>query len=550
MAAPRAGAHVRHDTSGAEETTLAARAVLALTPRRSRRSLTAVRYASAPAAVLSAALVQYALLPEPAIAPFVFFYFGIALVGSLAGSGPAIVATLIAAALANYTFVPPYMAWALSGPALTATALFVLSGGPIALLCGSLRQSLLRTQRIARELRQQGEDRKRDEAALRESEEKLREADVRKNEFLGVLSHELRNPLAPIRNSLYILGRTPPGSEQARRSLAVIERQVQQLARLTDDLLDVTRISRGKVRLQRERIDLSALVRRTAEDHRQLFVNEGIQLDVVVADDPVWVHADPTRIGQVIGNLLHNSAKFTPPGGSATLSLDAGEGLASITVRDSGVGIAPDVLTRLFEPFVQADSTLDRSTGGLGLGLALVKGLVELHGGSVSARSDGIGKGATFVVELALDRRRSARLSPVAERPSEGARRVLLVEDNADAALSMKEALEMNGHEVDVAYSGPEGLDKARTFRPEVILCDIGLPTMNGFQVARALRADPQLEAIALIALSGYAQPEDIERSREAGFDLHLAKPVDVDMLQRMMAEVATSAAARGTRLG
>jgi two-component system CheB/CheR fusion protein len=377
----------------------------------------------------------------------------------------------------------------------------------------------------------------------------LREADRRKNEFLGMLSHELRNPLSPIRNSLYILGRAAPGGEQARRALAVIDRQVQHTTRLVDDLLDVTRISRGKVRLQRERVDLGELARRTVEDHRDLFAHIGVRLEVRIAAEPVVVNADATRISQVIGNLLQNAAKFTRRGGETTLAVEQNDGFAVVTVRDTGAGIAPEVLRRLFEPFVQADSTLDRSTGGLGLGLALVKGLAELHGGTVTAHSEGVGTGATFTVRLPLDRRRAPRLTvvPAGRAPPGPARRVLVIEDNSDAAQSLKEALELNGHVVDVASTGSDGLDKVRGLDPDVVLCDIGLPGMDGFEVARRIRADPGCRGVALIALSGYAQAEDLERSKEAGFDLHLAKPPDLETLERAIADVRETAAARAS---
>jgi CheY-like chemotaxis protein len=235
----------------------------------------------------------------------------------------------------------------------------------------------------------------------------------------------------------------------------------------------------------------------------------------------------------VIGNLLNNAAKFTPRGGRTTISLRRGDGdHAVLTVRDTGVGIGPEVLSRLFEPFVQSETTLDRSTGGLGLGLALVKGLVEQHRGDVAVHSDGVGRGATFVVRLPLERRQTPRLTLMPQAEGRFARRILLVEDNQDSANTLREAFEMNGHVVEVAFTGFDGIDKARAFRPDVILCDIGLPGMDGYEVARRIRADPLLRGIPLFALSGYAQPEDVERSREAGFDLHLAKPVDLDELE------------------
>jgi PAS domain S-box-containing protein len=393
-------------------------------------------------------------------------------------------------------------------------------------------------------------ERKRAEAALEEANARLREADRRKNDFLGMLSHELRNPLAPIRNSLYILSRAQPGGEQARRALAVIERQVQQTAHLVDDLLDVTRITGGKIRLRRERVELQAVARHAVEDHRDVFAKNGVRLEVVCADEPVVVEADPTRIAQVIGNLLQNAVKFTPRGGQTTVSVERHGGSGVITVRDTGAGIAPDVAPRLFEPFMQAETTLDRSAGGLGLGLALVKGLVELHGGSVSAQSEGLGKGATFVIQLPLETRSAPRLAVVPAAPRrEPKRRVLLIEDNIDSAETLKEALELNDHAVEIALTGTDGLEKARSLKPDVIVCDIGLPGMDGFHVAREIRADPDLKQVPLIALSGYAQQEDLEKARQAGFDEHVAKPPDLETLIRMVAEIGSAPAGRAPTL-
>jgi CheY-like chemotaxis protein/anti-sigma regulatory factor (Ser/Thr protein kinase) len=255
----------------------------------------------------------------------------------------------------------------------------------------------------------------------------------------------------------------------------------------------------------------------------------------------VFVNADSTRITQVMGNLLQNAVKFTARGGRTTLSVERTDGFGVLTVRDTGAGIAREVMPQLFQPFVQAEKTLDRSAGGLGLGLALVKGLVELHGGTVSAHSDGVGKGATFVARLPLERRRAPRLEIVPTAPAPGPKRhVLVIEDNIDSAETLKEALELNDHVVDIALTGPDGLEKARSLKPDVVVCDIGLPGMDGFQVARTIRSDPHLRAVPLIALSGYAQPEDLEKSREAGFDLHLAKPPELETLERAIAQVQT----------
>ncbi len=372
------------------------------------------------------------------------------------------------------------------------------------------------------------------------AEEALREADRRKDEFLAMLAHELRNPLAPIRNAVGVLKLVGSTDGQAGRARGMIERQVAHLARLVDDLLDVSRISRGKILLRKERADLVALVRAAIEDHRPLLENAGLTLLVELPDRPLWVLGDPTRLSQVVGNLLHNANKFTDAGGTVVVRLEAGpddEGVAVLTVRDTGIGLEAAMLDRLFEPFSQADRSLDRSRGGLGLGLALVKGLVDLHGGRIQASSAGIGQGAEFVVRLPLDQTEPESLPPASPAaPSGQPLRVLVIEDNEDTAESMQWLLELGGHEVAVAHNGPAGLDLARVFRPDVVLCDIGLPgSMDGYAVARALRADPKLLGVRAIALSGYGQAEDQRKARQAGFDHHLTKPVSLEDLQRFL---------------
>jgi signal transduction histidine kinase len=376
---------------------------------------------------------------------------------------------------------------------------------------------------------------------LIEANAQLVEADRRKNEFLAVLSHELRNPLAPIKNSLYILDRAAPGGEQARRALGVIDRQATQLSNLVNDLLDVTRITQNKIRLQKQRLDLNEFVHRALEDNRSFFERNEVRLSCDLAAAPVLVSADPTRIAQMVGNLLQNAAKFTPRGGHAHVSVAAESGEAVIRVVDNGIGMAPDTVARLFQPFMQADQALDRSKGGLGLGLALAKSLVELHAGSIHAQSDGLGKGAAFVVRLPLHTGAACEKPAAGVRGPRVCRRVLIIDDNFDAAESLREALELGEHEVEVAHCGHEGIEKARSFHPDVVLCDIGLPDMDGCDVARAVRQDPALQSTFLVALSGYALPEDVERAARAGFQRHLAKPPSVDALERVLSELPTN---------
>jgi two-component system CheB/CheR fusion protein len=375
--------------------------------------------------------------------------------------------------------------------------------------------------------------------SLQRSEISLREADVRKNEFLAMLSHELRNPLTPIKNSLYLLDRTHAEGEQARRGLTVIERQVAHMSKLIDDLLDVTRVSSGKIQLVKAPVDLDDLVERTVEDHRDLFAQSGIALRYHPAGSHLSIDADRTRIAQVLGNLLQNAQKFTPRGGWTEVQVERRDGQVAIKVRDNGAGIGEDILPRLFEPFTQADRTLDRSRGGLGLGLALVKALVELHGGSVRASSGGPGRGAELKVLLPLLPGPAPLPSPEPTPIPRARLRVLIIEDNRDAADTLCEVLEFEQHFPLVAYSGPDGIEKAKAFLPDVVLCDIGLPEMNGYQVARALRSEPGIAKTTLVALTGYASSADVAKSRAAGFDRHLSKPVSMEAIQALFADVS-----------
>ena len=382
-------------------------------------------------------------------------------------------------------------------------------------------------------------------AERKRAEEALREADRRKTEFLGVLSHELRNPLAPVRNALWLLDRAEPGGEQASRSKQIIQRQVDHLSRIVDDLLDVTRITRGKIDLQKAHVDLAELVHRTVEDYKALFAARGVALVQHLGSLSLWLDADATRVSQAVGNLLQNAAKFTERGGRVEVAVTREpHGMALVRVRDDGLGIAPELLGRIFDPFTQGDDSLHRSRGGLGVGLSLVKGFVELHGGSVEARSGGPGRGAEFLIRLPVAPERPALRGPPRTAVTMPRRRVLVIEDNLDAAETLRDVLLTWDHEVEVANDGREGVEKARAFRPDVVLCDIGLPVMDGYEVARALRADPALASAFLVAVTGYALPEDQLRAAEAGFDRHLGKPVPMDDIE----EVLATAPQRGRR--
>jgi len=351
-----------------------------------------------------------------------------------------------------------------------------------------------------------------------------------------MLSHELRNPLAPIRTAIYLLSRVDPQSDAASRARSVIQRQTDHLTRLIDDLLDVTRIARGKITLRRHRINVLEVVRRAAEDHRSMLAAQRLTFNIAIPAGELWVDGDPTRIAQIVGNLLQNAAKFTPEGGQVTLSVTSAGPLVEIAVRDTGAGIEAELLDRVFEPFVQSEKSLARTGGGLGLGLALVRGIVELHGGTVNVASAGLGKGAIFVVRLPLaEAPIAARVRPARAPGRVNSRRVLVVDDNRDAAESLAELVALFGHTVDVAYDGPSAIESIRNTHPDVVLCDIGLPGMTGYELARTVR-DARGSGIRLIAVSGYAQPDDVKKAVDAGFDAHIAKPPDPGLVDRLLA--------------
>lgn len=389
-------------------------------------------------------------------------------------------------------------------------------------------------------------ERKRLEAELRLQMEVQEESGRRKDEFLAMLAHELRNPLGATGNALWVLEQAGADEAARQRALAVLKRQIARQSRMVDDLLDVSRITRGLVDIRRECVDLARIVRDTAEDCRPALDRSGLDLMLELPDAPVWVEGDPIRLGQIVGNLLHNAGKFTGAGGRATLRMvpDFPSGTVAVAVQDTGVGIAPDLLARVFDSFVQGDRSLARSTGGLGLGLALVKGLAELHGGTVSAHSDGPGQGATFTLRLPLRVPgvgcRVSSESPLTRHATPDvptSKRVLVVEDNRDAAETLGDLLEMAGHEVEIALTGLAGVEAARRFRPQVVLCDIGLPGMDGYEVAARLRRESGLPVERLIAITGYGQEEDRSRSRAAGFDHHLTKPVDPRALLDLLSD-------------
>ncbi|HET9580058.1 MAG TPA: response regulator [Usitatibacter sp.] len=358
--------------------------------------------------------------------------------------------------------------------------------------------------------------------------EALREADRRKDQFLAMLAHELRNPLAPIRNAVEILRRSED-RDTLVRARELIGRQAEHLARLVDDLLEVSRITQGKLVLQRGHVSLQSLVESAVEVARPLIDKNAQRLELSLPKDDLWLHVDPVRMSQVIGNVLHNASKFTPGGGRITVGAQLEASGLQISVTDEGMGIAADMLGSVFELFSQGDRSLDRAQGGLGIGLSLVRGLVEMHGGTVVAQSEGPGRGSRFVITLPREVVSAAPPEPAraAARDRGRPRRVLVVEDNPDAAEAMRMLLVQLGHQVASASSGHEALEVARDFRPEVVLLDIGLPGLDGYEVARMLRSLDETRHARVIAVTGYGQPADRQRSSAAGFDRHLVKPVD-----------------------
>ena len=387
-------------------------------------------------------------------------------------------------------------------------------------------------------------ERNRLEGKTREQAEALADLDRRKDEFLAMLGHELRNPLAPISNALRLLRLQKNEDPIQQRAYGVIERQVGQLTYLVDDLLEISRINTGRVHLRQERIVIGGIVERAVETAHPLIAQRRHELTVSLPPQPIWLHADAARLEQVMVNLLTNAAKYTDDGGHIWLTVQQEGDVALLRVRDTGVGISPELLPRIFDLFTQAERSLDRSQGGLGIGLCLVQRLVELHGGTVAANSV-LGQGSEFVVRLPI-MLTSPTLSPVLfTHPvpsSEKLCDVLVVDDNVDAAQSLAMLLEMLGHEVRMAFDGPSALEAALDQRPDMVLLDIGLPGLNGFEVAQRIRRQPQHKDIVLVAMTGYGQEADRKRSSEAGFDHHLAKPADFDKLQKILATVSKKA--------
>jgi CheY-like chemotaxis protein len=367
----------------------------------------------------------------------------------------------------------------------------------------------------------------------------LHEADERMNEFLAVLAHELRNPLGPIRHAVKILRARPPTPDELNWATNVIDRQTEHLTRLVDDLLDVARITRGTMELRRDRVDVAAILQAAVEASSALMEHNRHQLKVITPAQPLYVEGDITRLTQVVTNLLDNAAKYTDPGGKVWLGGEREGDTAVIRVKDSGIGMPSRMLPRIFDMFTQPGLSLERSQGGLGVGLALVERIVKLHGGTVTAHSAGEGQGSQFIIRLPVAPAQKGAATDRREAPVRAAAsrcRVLVVDDNIDAVDSLAMLLRMMGHEVETASDGEAALTKAEVFRPDVAILDIGLPKVNGYDVAKQLRQRPWAKDVVLVALTGWGQAQHRLRSEESGFNHHVNKPVEFDVLQQILA--------------
>lgn len=384
-------------------------------------------------------------------------------------------------------------------------------------------------------------DKKKMEDDLRQVAAELSTANRKKDEFLATLAHELRNPLAPLRNALQLMQVADDDKEVVKQARVMMERQLSQMARLVDELMDISRISRGRIEIKKQRVELAAVVNDAVETSRPLIESMGHELIVTLPQQPIVLDADPTRLAQVFLNLLNNAAKYSERGGHIRLTVETQGNEISASVRDNGIGIPAEHLTRIFEMFTQVDRSLEKSQGGLGIGLNIAKRLVEKHGGRIEARSEGPGRGSEFIVHLPILAGESV---PQPVRHLEGAAtlktslRILIVDDNKDGAESLAMMLNIMGNETRIAHDGLEGIDAAEQFRPDVVLLDIGLPKLNGFEACRRIRKQPWSKDVAFIAVTGWGQEEDRRRSQEAGFAHHMVKPVHPQALMKLLTEL------------
>jgi signal transduction histidine kinase/CheY-like chemotaxis protein len=490
--------------------------------RRSRTSAVAA-YGGAVAVTLAAIFLRWFLDPWLGYqVPYLTLYGAVAISVWFGGLGPAVLSMVLGYAVVNIKYVAPVGTLSINTPDDgISLALFALSAALVVVLGEAMRRARDRYRASEIEVKRR---------ALQ-----LQRADRKKSEFLAVLSHELRNPLAPLRTGLALLDMQRGDLAGTAETRAMMERQVSQLARLIDDLLDVSRIDRGKLEMRQERLALEGVLKTAIDTARPNMAAKGHALRVTWPKAPLYVDGDPVRIAQVVSNLLNNAAKFTPAGGSIELTAGEVAGEALICVADNGIGIDPGQLEEVFDMFVQLDAS-HAAAGGLGLGLTLARSIVERHGGRIEARSGGPGQGAEFIVRLPLAAAPAAAAEAPAEAKAPSRRRVLVVDDNVDAAQTLAQYLRMDGHRVESAVDGEGALRIAEVLHPEVAFIDLNMPTMDGTEVARRLRRTPWGREAALIALTGMGQQADISRTREAGFDEHITKPADLQLVSRLAA--------------
>jgi signal transduction histidine kinase/ActR/RegA family two-component response regulator len=494
------------------------------------------------AVVFTALAVLLRWLLDPVLGdsqPFTTLFGSVAFAVWLGGYRPALLAMLLGYFTCNYLFIEPRGAFTWPDCIGLVRLIFYLLSSTVIIAFGeAMRVAQHRAEESQKDTLEQKMFLVREVQSRIEMEEAMKEADRRKDQFLATLAHELRNPLAPLRNSAEVLRCAKGDAALIEQARGMIQRQVGHMVRLIDDLLDISRITKGKLQLRKERVGLASVVRTAQETSLPLLKAAGHDFTVTMPDEPIFLDADPVRLAQVLSNLLNNAAKYTEKGGRIQLSVERQGPEAVVTVRDSRIGIAAEHLPRIFDMFSQVRTTLERSQGGLGVRLSLVKGLVELHGGRVEARSDGPGKGSEFIVRLPIadGPARAAAESVDGEKPHDGLkRRILVVDDNRDSADNLATMLQLMGHDTMLAHDGLEAVQAAAAYRPDVVLLDLGLPQMNGYEAARLIREQQWGQNMVIIALTGWGQEEDKKHALEAGFDHHLTKPVGAEVLQDLL---------------
>ncbi len=475
------------------------------------------------------------------------FLLAVLIAGLVGGWKPSLLTTCICLANERFFFTNPKHSFALPSSSDTMRMMvYAASGIAVGLLCEGLQRAWGRVAERQRQLEREMSERLAVAQERLYLVERLREADRRKDEFLATLAHELRNPLAPLSNALEVWGLAKEDPAQLQELRGMMQRQVRQMTRLIDDLLDVSRISQGKISLRTSRVELRALVHTAVELVRPVISANKQRLEIALPEEPLFLDADATRVSQVIGNVLHNAAKYTPEGGQIALAVRPDNGRAEVSIRDTGCGIPAEKLASIFEMFAQVDQTLDRSQGGLGIGLTLAKRLIEMHGGSIEAQSAGPGQGSEFVITLPTvpGDAGSFETSPSTATPELPRRRILVVDDMHESATTLARMLRAIGQDVTLAHDGQSALDLVRDDKPEVVFLDIAMPRMNGYEVARRIRAFDGVDTPVLIALTGYGTDEDRRRSREAGIDFHLTKPTSLEQLTSVLWQASGAVAA------